>query len=154
GAHAFAPIHAGSSPEERTESAKLWNVLQTILQQMTDDQREVYQLHVLEEMSIPDIAAALGVPEGTVRSRLRRAREVLDQALARLRASEKFRATALLPLLVPASLVQAARATGETARTPKIPTRDRFERGLGPSAGVVGPLAAWPSSQVAAGAIS
>jgi RNA polymerase sigma-70 factor, ECF subfamily len=40
-------------------------------------QREAVVLHYLADMSVADIAAQLGVPEGTVKSRLSRARERL-----------------------------------------------------------------------------
>ncbi|CAG4903423.1 RNA polymerase sigma factor [Paraburkholderia gardini] len=47
------------------------------LQRLPDDQREVVLLVGLEEMSYADVALALGVPIGTVMSRLSRGRERL-----------------------------------------------------------------------------
>jgi len=44
-------------------------------------EREVLTLFYLEELSLADIASALGIPEGTVKSRLFRARTLLRQQL-------------------------------------------------------------------------
>jgi len=46
------------------------------------DQREVIALHHLEGMEVREISALLGVPEGTVKSRLGRARQRLREDLA------------------------------------------------------------------------
>jgi RNA polymerase sigma-70 factor (ECF subfamily) len=51
------------------------------LKQLPDEQREVLLLVALEEMSYADIAAALGIPIGTVMSRLSRGRERLRQVM-------------------------------------------------------------------------
>jgi RNA polymerase sigma-70 factor (ECF subfamily) len=46
----------------------------TALEEVDADQREVVVLHYLADLPVADIAAQLGVPEGTVKSRLSRAR--------------------------------------------------------------------------------
>jgi RNA polymerase sigma factor (sigma-70 family) len=51
------------------------------LASLVDDQREVIVLHAWTELSHTEIAAALGVPLGTVRSRLSRARAALREQL-------------------------------------------------------------------------
>ncbi len=51
--------------------------LETALQHLPDEQREVLLLVALEEMSYTEVAATLGVPVGTVMSRLSRGRERL-----------------------------------------------------------------------------
>lgn len=51
--------------------------LETALRQLPDEQREILLLVALEEMSYADIAALLGIPIGTVMSRLSRGRERL-----------------------------------------------------------------------------
>jgi RNA polymerase sigma-70 factor (ECF subfamily) len=53
----------------------------TALAEVAADQREVVVLHYLADLSVADIAAQLGVPEGTVKSRLSRARERLADLL-------------------------------------------------------------------------
>ncbi|MBS1145515.1 MAG: polymerase sigma factor [Proteobacteria bacterium] len=55
--------------------------LESALRQLPDEQREVLLLVALEEMSYADIAAALGIPIGTVMSRLSRGRERLRQVM-------------------------------------------------------------------------
>ncbi len=53
------------------------------------------ELHYWEELSGPEMAEVLDVPEGTVRSRLRRAREALEEQFARLAASPDLLASTL-----------------------------------------------------------
>jgi RNA polymerase sigma-70 factor (ECF subfamily) len=50
------------------------------LQTLSLDQRDALLLHVWEQMSYAEIAAALGVPAGTVASRISRACERLRAA--------------------------------------------------------------------------
>jgi RNA polymerase sigma-70 factor (ECF subfamily) len=52
------------------------------LDRLTVDQRAILAMHHLEELSIADIAARLGIPGGTVKWRLHAARRALEQALA------------------------------------------------------------------------
>ncbi|MFN2513968.1 MAG: RNA polymerase sigma factor, partial [Pyrinomonadaceae bacterium] len=54
-----------------------------VFDQLTAEHREVMLLVVVEEMSYKDAATALGVPMGTVMSRLSRARTQLRQRLRR-----------------------------------------------------------------------
>ena len=44
-------------------------------------QREVLTLHFLDDLSLADIAQVLGVPEGTVKSRLYHAKRALREVL-------------------------------------------------------------------------
>ncbi len=64
-------------------------LLEGILDKMPDEQRIVFVLFELEQLSAAQIAALLEIAEGTVRSRLRLARAVFERATARLRASEQ-----------------------------------------------------------------
>jgi RNA polymerase sigma-70 factor (ECF subfamily) len=47
------------------------------LRRLPEPQREVLALHYLADLPVLEIASALGVPEGTVKSRLMRGREAL-----------------------------------------------------------------------------
>lgn len=51
------------------------------LQRLPAAQRQVVALHYLLDMSVLDVAASLGVPEGTVKARLSRARTALAKLL-------------------------------------------------------------------------
>ena len=51
--------------------------IESALRQLPDEQREVLLCVALEEMSYAEVAAALGIPLGTVMSRLARGRERL-----------------------------------------------------------------------------
>lgn len=59
------------------------------LETLDDEKRVVIVLHDLDECTVPVIAAALGLPEGTVYSRLRAARARFGRAVRRLRARER-----------------------------------------------------------------
>jgi len=73
---------ASEVPTRPTQSDRLEVMdLESALRQLPDDQREVLLLVALEEMSYADIAAALGIPIGTVMSRLSRGRERLRQIM-------------------------------------------------------------------------
>jgi RNA polymerase sigma-70 factor (ECF subfamily) len=65
--------------------------LESALRQLPDEQREVLLLVALEEMSYADIAAALGIPIGTVMSRLSRGRERLRQIMEGQKPSANLR---------------------------------------------------------------
>ena len=51
------------------------------LRRLPEAQREVLALHYLADLPVLEIASALGVPEGTVKSRLMRGREALAALL-------------------------------------------------------------------------
>jgi RNA polymerase sigma-70 factor (ECF subfamily) len=76
----------GATPLERGQAQA---ILDTILDKMSDEQRVVFVLFELEQMSAAQIAELLDIPIGTVRSRLRLARAAFEQAIARLRATER-----------------------------------------------------------------
>jgi RNA polymerase sigma-70 factor (ECF subfamily) len=64
------------------------SVAEAILDKLPDEQRAVFVLFELEEMSGDEIAELLGVSVGTVRSRLRLARALFRREVARLRAAQ------------------------------------------------------------------
>ena len=53
------------------------------LRRVPEQQREVLALHYLADLPVLEIATTLGVPEGTVKSRLMRAREALAAELGK-----------------------------------------------------------------------
>jgi RNA polymerase sigma-70 factor (ECF subfamily) len=64
-------------------------LLEAILERMPDEQRIVFSLFEFEGMTGDEIAELLDVPVGTVRSRLRLARDAFEQSVERLRARER-----------------------------------------------------------------
>ncbi|HEY5957077.1 MAG TPA: sigma-70 family RNA polymerase sigma factor [Polyangiaceae bacterium] len=71
--------------------------LDCVLAALSEEQRTVLVLFELEGMSGEDIAATIGVPEGTVRSRLRLARQAFSRIAANRRAATDVHAAGALP---------------------------------------------------------
>ena len=71
-----------------TESRQRANVAEAILNRLPEPQRVVFVLFELEEMSGDDIAALLNIAVGTVRSRLRLARERFRREVKRMAAAD------------------------------------------------------------------
>ena len=69
---------------EGTESRRQVGVAETILSKLPEAQRLVFVLFELEDMSGGEIADLLGISVGTVRSRLRLARELFMREVKRL----------------------------------------------------------------------
>lgn len=59
------------------------------LEALSDDQREVFVLARVEQMSAPEMAEVIGIPLNTVYSRLRAARLAFEAEVARLRTSPR-----------------------------------------------------------------
>lgn len=78
-------------PDEQAENAEAARVVNTLLDGLDDDQREVFVLAELEQLSIPEIAEALDVKLNTIYSRLRLARAAFAEAAARYRARDGWR---------------------------------------------------------------
>ena len=70
-----------ASPYEQARRHERARRVQRALQDLRFDQRTVIVLREMEGLSCEEVAAALGIPEGTVKSRLSRAREALRATL-------------------------------------------------------------------------
>ena len=68
-------------PDEILDNKRALALLRACLEGMPDKLRETFLLFELEERSAPEIARLLGVPIGTVASRIRRAREHIRKNL-------------------------------------------------------------------------
>ena len=77
-----ARFSTGSTPEQVVSREQALQILDQALSQLPDELREIFVLSQVEEMTMADIAQALGIPSGTVASRLRRAREQFRQLLS------------------------------------------------------------------------
>lgn len=74
--------HAG--PYERAVQGERARQVQAALLRLSFEQRSVLVLREIEGLSCEEVAVALALPEGTVKSRLSRAREALRRLLAGL----------------------------------------------------------------------
>jgi RNA polymerase sigma-70 factor (ECF subfamily) len=83
--------------DERTDTAALaerhqgLTLLDQALEQMPVEQRAVFVMFEVEEISCDEIAAIVDIPPGTVRSRLRLARESFRATLGRMQERDRFR---------------------------------------------------------------
>lgn len=83
---------ADDVPTRATQTDRLEVMdIEAALRQLPDEQREVLLLVALEEMSYAEVAAALGIPAGTVMSRLARGRERLRVIMAGRQSSPNLR---------------------------------------------------------------
>ena len=74
-----------ATPHELLEERRRLSLLDEVLQAMSPELREVFALFEIEELPMKEIAVVLGLPPGTVASRLRRAREEFKHHAKRLR---------------------------------------------------------------------
>jgi RNA polymerase sigma-70 factor (ECF subfamily) len=72
------------SPQARMASQETQRMVQQALQKVSPDLREAVILRDLQDMDYKEIASALKVPEGTVKSRINRGRAELARLLSRI----------------------------------------------------------------------
>jgi RNA polymerase sigma-70 factor, ECF subfamily len=70
--------------DDALDNRRATEVLDRVLAALTPDLRQVFLLFEVEGTSTPDIARLIGIPVGTVASRLRRAREAFLAEAARI----------------------------------------------------------------------
>jgi RNA polymerase sigma-70 factor (ECF subfamily) len=73
-------------PDEALDIRRAAALLDQALATLEEFERSVFVLSELEQMTRAEVAEVLGIPEGTVASRLKRARESLEIAVRRLRS--------------------------------------------------------------------
>ena len=76
------------TPENLYERDKVWSTICDSLEALPEELRTAISLREIEGMSYEDIAAAMNCPVGTVRSRIFRARMVIENSLNKLRSAE------------------------------------------------------------------
>jgi RNA polymerase sigma-70 factor, ECF subfamily len=84
-----APTGAFSEAESRVDADQRQTLVAAQLRMLPHEFREALVLREIEDLSYREIADALGVPIGTVMSRLARGRALLQRALATATAQEK-----------------------------------------------------------------
>lgn len=75
---------SGKSQEQHVAGLELRTQIQEALKQVSPDLREAVILRDLEDMDYKEIAEILGVPQGTVKSRISRGRSELARLLKRI----------------------------------------------------------------------
>lgn len=82
GATLGTPVRA-AQPDRALEGVQMEQLLQQAIESLDDDHRVVVVLRDVEDLSIEEICDITGLPDGTVKSRLHRARLALRKKLQR-----------------------------------------------------------------------
>ncbi len=82
-------LRENATPERELLTDEIAQVVQQTIQSLPDDLRTAITLREFEGLSYDDIASAMECPIGTVRSRIFRAREAIDNNLAPLIAENR-----------------------------------------------------------------
>ena len=77
-----ADVKTDQGPEAATHSGELRRVLEAQIDALPDAYRTVFMLRAVEEMTVEETAAVLGIPEATVRTRFFRAKSLLRETVA------------------------------------------------------------------------
>jgi RNA polymerase sigma-70 factor (ECF subfamily) len=83
---AHPPMHLQEleTPEELTLTDDISDMVNATLERLSEEHRSVIILREIDGLSYQDIAAAISIPVGTVRSRVFRARDIMDRQLRRV----------------------------------------------------------------------
>ena len=93
----LAPASTGSSPHRALEDRDRRSFLLRGLEALPDKLREAVVLRDLQGLSYQEMADRLGLPEGTVKSRINRGREELSRLLLRAQQAERGRSGGRIP---------------------------------------------------------
>jgi RNA polymerase sigma-70 factor (ECF subfamily) len=85
----IAPRAAGPSPEDAAAAGEARAQLDAVLDALDLEKRAVFVMFELDGLPCSEIAAIVGVPVGTVHSRLYAARHDFEAAVARFRARQR-----------------------------------------------------------------
>jgi RNA polymerase sigma-70 factor (ECF subfamily) len=77
-------VSTNQSPEAAAVHQNWNELVHQLMAKLPEDLRRPLMLSALEELNSREIALVMGIPEGTVRHRISRAREILRQKLASL----------------------------------------------------------------------
>jgi RNA polymerase sigma-70 factor (ECF subfamily) len=84
-------IDAAPSPEALLDQRRARETLDELLDELPEDVRAIFVLYELEELEMGEIATLLSIHQGTVASRLRRARALFAAAVKRRMARSNLR---------------------------------------------------------------
>lgn len=88
-AEGFDPADGGETPPEKTERMETRSEIQQAISAVPETMREVFLLRDVHGLSVEETAQALQIAQGTVKSRLARAREKIAAELKRRGIGEK-----------------------------------------------------------------
>jgi RNA polymerase sigma-70 factor (ECF subfamily) len=84
----FDVLSSGQDPEQAAIKADWSATIHRLIDALPVELRQPLALSTVEELNSQEIAQVMGIPEGTVRTRLMRARQVLKQKLGALMAGQ------------------------------------------------------------------
>jgi RNA polymerase sigma-70 factor (ECF subfamily) len=73
----------GAAPDAQAMRSQMRRMIESRIDKLPDAFRAVFVLRAVEEMSVEETAAALDIPEATVRTRFFRARSLMRESLSR-----------------------------------------------------------------------
>jgi RNA polymerase sigma-70 factor (ECF subfamily) len=79
------------SPADSVEKKEAAALVMRLLDSLDDDKRAIFVCVELEQMTVAEVAEAVGLNLNTAHARLRSARQAFEQALARHHAAQGFR---------------------------------------------------------------
>src|SRR5580704_18712081 len=77
----YEPSSSAPTPEQHAVAAGQHTVIHRMIDSLPEELRQPLVLSAIDELNSREIATILGLPEGTVRTRLMRARQMLKQKL-------------------------------------------------------------------------
>ena len=80
----YEPLSTSPTPEQEVIAANRHASIHRMIDALPEELRQPLALSAIDELNSREIALILGIPEGTVRTRLMRARQMLKQKLAGL----------------------------------------------------------------------
>ncbi|MBR0090855.1 MAG: sigma-70 family RNA polymerase sigma factor [Lachnospiraceae bacterium] len=114
----FVDENPAVQPEMVADQKETARLVEEILDTLSDDQRAVVSMRYYEQMSVAEIASALGVSENTVKTRLHYGRKKIEsQVLALEKKGTKIYGLAPIPfllMLLHGQEAQAMSLSGET----------------------------------------
>ena len=84
------PIDDAATPLELVEARKKRAFLDSMLAELPDAKREVFVLHVIEDLPMHEVAEALGCPLQTAYTRFYAAQKMFEAAVRRARAQKSL----------------------------------------------------------------
>jgi RNA polymerase sigma-70 factor (ECF subfamily) len=87
--HLTATGEAGASPEQNVVDEDKRALLRRLIDRLPEELRQPLVLSSVEEMTSREVAEAMGIPEGTVRTRVMRARTELRRRFLAMREGQR-----------------------------------------------------------------